>query len=41
MPLGATYVPILLSEVAQEQKTSENGGREAILVGAGLCNGEG
>ena len=40
-PLGAAYVPILLSEVEQEQRSSGNGDREAILVGAGLCNGEG
>ena len=40
-PLGAAYVPILLSEVKQEQKPSENGDREAIVVGAGLCDGEG
>ena len=40
-PLGAAYVPILLSEVEQEQGLSENGNREAIVVGAGLCDGEG
>ena len=40
MPLRAAYVPILLSEVAQEQRLIENG-REAIVVGAGLCNSEG
>ena len=40
-PLGAAYIPILLSEVEQEQITSENGDREAIVVGAGLCDGEG
>ena len=39
-PLGAAYVPILLSEVEQEQRPSENGDREAIVVGAGLCEGE-
>ena len=32
-PLGAAYIPILLSEVEQE-----NENREAIVVGAGLCN---
>ena len=36
-PLRAAYVPILLSE----QKSSGNGDREAIVVGAGLCDGEG
>ena len=35
------YVPILLSEVKQEQRPSLNGDREAILVGAGNCDGEG
>ena len=40
-PLGAAYVPILLSEVEQEQRPSRNGDREAIVVGAGLCDGEG
>ena len=39
-PLGAAYVPILLSEVEQEQKPSGNGVREAIVVGSGLCEGE-
>ena len=37
--LGVAYVHILLSEVEQEQ--SGNGDREAIVVGAGLCDGEG
>ena len=41
VPLGAAYVPILLSEVEQEQRPSGNGDREAIVVGAGLCDGEG
>ena len=41
LPLGATYVPILLSEVEQEQKPSGNEDREAAVVGAGLCDGEG
>ena len=36
-PLGASYIPILLSEVEQEQRPSGNGDREAIVVGAGLC----
>ena len=40
-PLGAAYAPILLSEVEQEQRPSENGDREAIVVGAGLCDGTG
>ena len=40
-PLGAAYVPILLSEVEQEQRLSGTGDREAIVVGAGLCDGEG
>ena len=40
-PLGAAYVSILLSEVEQEQRPSGNGDREAIVVGAGLCDGEG
>ena len=39
--LGATYVPILLSEVKQEQKPSENGDREAIVVETGLWDDEG
>ena len=38
--LGAAYFPILLSEVEQEQRPSGNGDREAIVVGAGLCDGE-
>ena len=41
VPLGVAYVPILLSEVEQEQRPSGNGDREAIVVGAGLCDGEG
>ena len=40
-PLGAAYVPILLSEIEQEQRHSGNGDREAIVVSAGLCDGEG
>ena len=40
-PVGAAYVPILLSEVEQEQRPSGNGDREAIVVEAGLCDGEG
>ena len=40
-PLGAAYFPILLSEVEQEQRPSGNGDRVAIVVGAGLCDGEG
>ena len=38
--LGAADVPILLSEVEQEQKPSRNVDREAIIVGAGPCDGE-
>ena len=40
-PPGAAQIPILLSEVEQEQKSSGNGDREAIVVGAGLCDGDG
>ena len=40
-PPGAAYVPILLSEVEQEQRPSGNSDREAIVVGASLCDGEG
>ena len=40
-PLGAAYIPILLSEVEQEKRPSGNEDREAIVVGAGLCDGEG
>ena len=40
-PVGVPYVPILLSEVEQEQRPSGNGDREAIVVGAGPCDGEG
>ena len=39
-PLRAAYVSILLSEVEPEQTPSGNGGCEAIVVGAGLCDGE-
>ena len=35
------YIPILLREVEQEQRPSGNGDREAIVVGAGFCDGEG
>ena len=41
LPLGAAQIPILLSEVEQEQRPSGNEDREAIVVGAGLCDGEG
>ena len=41
MPRGPSCVPILLSEVEQEQRPNGNGDREAIVVGAGLCDGEG
>ena len=37
----AAYVPILPSEMDQEQRPSGNGDRQAIVVGAGLCDGEG
>ena len=40
-PLGAAYIYILLSEFEQEQRPSGNEDREAIVVGAGLCDGEG
>ena len=40
-PLGPLIIPLLLSEVEQEQRPSGNGDREAIVVGAGLCDGEG
>ena len=40
-PLGAAYGPMLLSEVEQEQRPSGNEDREAIVVGAGLCDCEG
>ena len=40
-PLGAAYIPILLSEVEQEKRPSGNEDREAIVVGAGLWDGEG
>ena len=40
-PLGAAFIPILLSEVEQEQRPRGNGDREAIVVGACLCDGEG
>ena len=40
-PLGAAYIPILLSEVEQEKRPSGNEDREAIVVGAGLCDDEG
>ena len=32
-PLGAAYIPILQSEVEQEQRPSGNRDREAIVVG--------
>ena len=40
-PLGAADVPIMLSDVEEEQRPSENGDREAIVVEAGLCDSEG
>ena len=39
--LGTAHVAILQSEVEQEQRPNGKGDREAIVVGAGLCNGEG
>ena len=36
-----THVSILLSEVEQEHRRNSNGDREAIVVGADLCDGEG
>ena len=38
---GPLCVPMLLSEVEQEQIPSRNGDREVIVVGAGFCDGEG
>ena len=38
-PLGPLIFPSC--EVEQEQRPSGNGDREAIVVGAGLCDGEG
>ena len=38
--LWADYVSILLSEVEQEQRPSENRDRAAMAVGAGFCDGE-
>ena len=35
------HILILLSEVEQEQRPSGNGDCEAIVVGAGLCDGVG
>ena len=35
------YVSILLSEVEPEQRPSGNGDREAVVVGADLCDSEG
>ena len=40
-PLGAAYIPILLSEIEQEERPPGNGDREAIVVGAVFCDGEG
>ena len=37
----AAYVPLLLSDVEQEQRPSGKGDREMIVVGDGLCDGEG
>ena len=38
---GAAYVPILLNEVEKEQRPSVNRDNKAIIVEAGLCDGEG
>ena len=40
-PLEAAYVAILLIEVEQEQRLSGNGDCEAMVVAAGLFDGEG
>ena len=40
-PLGTAYFPILLTEVEQEQRPSGNEDRQAIVLGAGLCDNEG
>ena len=40
-PFGTAYLPISLSEVEQEYGASNNRHREAIVMGAGLSNGEG
>ena len=39
--LGAAHFPILVCEVEQEQRLSLIGDRQAIVVGAGLCDGQG
>ena len=39
-PLGLLMFRVLLSEVEQEQRPSGNEDGEAIVVGAGLCDGE-
>ena len=41
MLIGAAHVLILLSEIEDEQRISGNEDREAIVVGAGLCDEEG
>ena len=40
-PLGAAYVPTLVSEVEKEQRPSGIRDREAIVVGAGHGDGGG
>ena len=40
-PIGAAYVPILPSEVEQEERPSGISDREAIVVEAGLCDDDG
>ena len=39
-PLAAAYIPTFLGEVEQEQRPSGHEDREAIVVGAGHCDGE-
>ena len=39
-PVGTAYVPILLCEVEHQQRPSGNGDRDAIVMGAGLCDGD-
>ena len=34
-PIGAAYIPIVIGEVEQEQRSSGIGDREAIVDGAG------
>ena len=41
VPLRVASVPIWLNEVEQERRSSGNGDRKAIVVGAGFCDGKG